>query len=171
MEIARANAEEVDAARDGIAELVRDSVEGGSSIGFVLPLRDGELDEYVDGVRAQVAAGGRVVLLARDGGRVAGMAQLELSPKANAQHRAEVQKVVVHRDYRGRGLAKRLMAEIETTARDLGRTLLVLDTEQGCPAESLYRGLGWNEVGVIPRYAGLAHGGMVATVVFFKDLS
>lgn len=168
--IERADVARLAAVREGVAELVRDSVEGGSSIGFVLPLRDGELDEYVDGVIAQVADGTRVVLLACDADRVAGMAHLDLAQKANARHRAEVQKVVVHRDFRGRGHAKQLMAAVEDTARALGRTLLVLDTEQGCPAESLYRGLGWNEVGVIPRYAGLAHGGMVATVVFFKDL-
>jgi acetyltransferase len=170
MRIAQADARELAAARPGVTELVRDSVEGGSSIGFVLPFADGELDAYVDGVIDEVTRGTRVVLLARDGDRIAGMAHLELAPKANARHRAEVQKVVVHGDYRRRGLARALMVEIEQTARTLGRTLLVLDTEQGSPAQDLYRSCGYTEVGVIPRYAGLAYGGMVATVVFFKDL-
>jgi ribosomal protein S18 acetylase RimI-like enzyme len=171
MLIESADAEQVAAERVGLRELVRDSVEGGSSIGFVLPFAHGELDEYVDLVIDQVARGSRVVVVARDGERVAGMAQLELSAKANARHRAEVQKVVVHSEYRRRGLARALMNEVERVARELGRTLLVLDTEQGSPAEDLYVRCGYTKVGVIPRYAVMARGGLVATVVFFKDLS
>jgi len=170
MTIDQVDAERLASLQDGVVELVRDSVESGSSIGFVLPLADGELEAYVADVIAQVTRGSRIVLLALDGDRVAGMVQLEPSPKANSRHRAEVQKLIVRGDYRRQGLARRLMAEVEQVAASHGRTLLVLDTEQGSGAESLYRECGYTEVGVIPRYAALAHGGMIATVVFFKDL-
>lgn len=170
MTIDEADAAAVETARADIRALVRDSVEGGSSIGFVLPVGEDDLDAYVDGIVREVGAGTRVVALARDGAHVVGMAQLELAQKPNAGHRAEVQKVVVHRDARRQGLAKRLMADIEERARARGRRLLVLDTEEGSEAIGLYRGCGYTEVGPIPDYARTSDGGWTATVVFYKKI-
>jgi hypothetical protein len=45
------------------------------------------------------------------------------------------------------------MKQLETEARALGRTLLILDTETGSDAEHLYAHMGWVKVGVIPDYA------------------
>lgn len=60
---------------------------------------------------------------------------------------------------------------IEQTALRLNRTLLVLDTLQGCDAERLYRRLGYQEVGPIPNYVYLADGSQGATVVFYRSLA
>ena len=158
-------------ARSGaVAALVRDAVDDGASIGFVLPLGDDELAAFVEQAASDVDGGARIVLLAVDGAAVVGMVQLELARKSNARHRAEVQKLIVHTDTRRRGLGRELMAAIERTALADGRTLLVLDTATGA-AEALYRGAGYAEIGAIPRYAGLPSGELVATTIFAKELS
>ena len=171
MVIEQATPETIAELHAGLCALVRDAVEGGASIGFVLPLADGELDRYLDGVRADVERDSRIVLARTRRHRVAGMVQLELAAKANARHRAEVQKLIVARRARRRGLGTRLMAEIESAARERGRTLLVLDTISGSEADPLYRGLGYLEAGSIPRYAAMPWGELAPTTVFFKELS
>jgi acetyltransferase len=168
--IRRADADTIGELHDGLCELVRDAVEGGASIGFVLPFVAGELDAYVEGIRTDVARGARVVLVAQAGDEVAGMVQLEPATKANARHRAEVQKLIVHRRARRSGLGTRLMAEVERVARESARTLLVLDTISGSDADPFYRLLGYAEAGSIPSYAAMPSGELAPTTIFFKEL-
>ena len=62
------------------------------------------------------------------------------------------------------------MAEMaEKSARDAGKTLLVLDTASG-DAERLYARQGWQRGGVIPDYALWPGGGPCATTFFYKFL-
>jgi acetyltransferase len=60
------------------------------------------------------------------------------------------------------------MRAAEEIARKEGRTLLVLDTEQGSSAEELYVKCGYTRAGVIPRYALGADRSFISTVVFYK---
>ncbi len=99
-----------------------------------------------------------------------GSGQLELATRANARHRAEVAKVMVHRRARRRGVGRALMLALEEHARRLGRTTLILDTRQGDPSEGLYRSVGWTFAGAIPRYARSATGAFDATALYFKLL-
>jgi len=63
---------------------------------------------------------------------------------------AEVKRLWVAPAARGAGLATRLMAGVETVARELGISLLRLDTNAALPeAAALYRKAGWTE---IPRF-------------------
>jgi len=71
---------------------------------------------------------------------------------------------------RGKGVARALMAEAERFARDAHRTLLVLHTEVGSVAESVYRKLGWTRAGEIPDYATTPTGKLHPTVYYFKRL-
>ena len=79
--------------------------------------------------------------------------------------------MLVHSQFRKRGIAQALMREIEVVARDLGRTTLVLDTEEGSAAERLYATCGYVRVGVIPEFALTTDRSLIATVVFYKLLS
>jgi len=90
--------------------------------------------------------------------------------RENARHRAEVSKVMVHRRARRRGVGRALMLALEGHARRLGRTTLILDTRQGDPSETLYRGLGWTFAGAIPAYARSATGALDATAYYYKLL-
>ena len=153
-----------------LISLLQDTVEGGSSVGFIPPLTDNTAEKYWTGVFADVAADRRVLLVARADGHVCGSVQLALVTKENGLHRADVEKMIVHARYRNRGIARSLLTALEAEARRAARTLLVLDTVQGSIADKLYRKLGYVPVGVIPNYALSAQGSLDSTVVFYKLL-
>ncbi|WP_126581190.1 GNAT family N-acetyltransferase [Tengunoibacter tsumagoiensis] len=111
------------------------------------------------------------LLVAREDGKVVGSVQLGLATRANALHRAEVQKLFVLQRQRRRGTGKRLMEAIEAIARENGRTLLFLDTRQGDVSELLYQKIGYQKAGVIPFYAQSASGQLDGTVFYYKVLA
>jgi GNAT superfamily N-acetyltransferase len=161
----------VTAHRPALAALLRDAVDSGASVGFLPPLGETEAAAYWDTVSAALGDGSRVVLAALDPALgLVGSGQLDLAMRANARHRAEVSKVMVHRRARRRGVGRALMLALEAHARRLGRTTLVLDTRQGDPSEALYRDIGWTFAGAIPCYARSATGSLDATALYFKLL-
>ena len=117
-----------------------------------------------------VEQGGLLLWVAEEEGRVVGSVQVEPCQKDNGRHRAELQKLLVLTARRGRGVARALMAEAERFAREAKRTLLVLDTEVGSIAESVYRNLGWTRAGEIPDYATTPTGKLHPTVYYFTRL-
>ncbi len=151
--------------------LLRDAVEGGASVGFVMPLPDAEVVAFWHGVLAEVAAGTRVLLVARAAGRIVGSAQLELAQRPNSRHRCELQKLLVLRGHRGRGLGVALMTVAEDHARRHRRTLIVLDTSASGNALRLYARCGYTRAGVIPHYAQDPDGSFIDTVVYYKELA
>jgi GNAT superfamily N-acetyltransferase len=155
---------------DALVELLRDSVDNGASVGFLPPLEPAEARAYWEEVVEALASPSRSLAVAWVDGRVAGTAQLVEAEKANARHRAEVAKVLVHSSFRRRGVGAALMRAVEARALERGKTTLVLDTLEGEPSERLYQSLGWIRSGVIPRYAQIADGTLSSTVVYYKLL-
>ncbi|CAA9450649.1 MAG: hypothetical protein AVDCRST_MAG02-859 [uncultured Rubrobacteraceae bacterium] len=155
--------------RGDLAELFRETVNGGDTVGFLPPISSEEAAAYWDEV-GEALKGGRRMLVARRGGRVVGTVQLDLAQQTNGRHRAEVMKLLVDRGARRLGLGRRLMEAVEGVARDEGRTLLVLDTRRGEPSEEFYAALGYERAGVIPNFAESADGTLHATVLFYKEL-
>lgn len=156
--------------RDALATLLIDAVEGGASVGFVLPIARETALAWVDGLASSVADGSRIVLLASDAGQPLGTVQIELAMKQNGRNRAEVQKLLVLRSARRKGVARALMAAVEDIARTLERGLLFLDTESGSPAEDFYRALGWQYAGGLPEYACSPDGVWGANAIYYKTL-
>ena len=99
-----------------------------------------------------------------------GTVQVITALPPNQPHRGDVAKLLVHRKARRRGIARQLMERAEAEARAEGKTLLVLDTVTGDPAERLYEATGWHRVGVIPGYALYPDGRPCDTTVFWKSL-
>jgi len=155
---------------EALVELLRDSVDGGASVGFLPPLEATEARAYWEGVLAELGSASRGLALAWVDGRVAGTAQLVEAGKANARHRAEVSKVLVHSAFRRRGVGAALMRAVEERARQQGKRTLVLDTREGDSSERLYQSLGWIRVGVIPRYAESAGGALDGSAFYYKLL-
>lgn len=156
---------------DGLASLLIDCVEGGASVGFMQPLTRDRATAFWRRVARGVAAGERALLIAEDVHGICGTVQLVLDLPENQPHRADLAKMLVHRRVRRQGLGAALMRAAEATARDCGRTLLVLDAVTGGEAARLYAGLGWVRVGEIPGYALFPQGGPCSTTVFYRDLA
>ncbi|MFI9817378.1 GNAT family N-acetyltransferase [Saccharothrix variisporea] len=153
---------------DDLADLLVDAVDGGASVGFLAPLPHGRAAAWWKSRAAAVANGVLSVWVARVDGRIAGTVQVASVTTPNGTHRAEVLKLLVHRDFRGRGLGRDLLATAEKGAAAHGASLLVLDTQTGSPAEGLYRSAGWTEAGVIPDYAADPSGVLRPTTLFYK---
>jgi acetyltransferase len=151
--------------------LLQDAVDSGASVGFLAPLSDVDAYHYWMKAFVQLSEQGRIILAAVHEGTVVGSVQLEQASQQNAQHRAEVQKLLVLRAWRRQGIGLELMTAIEQAARQAGRSLLVLDTRLGDAAEQLYTRMGYTRVGVIPRFALSSSGTLEATVLFCRELS
>lgn len=155
---------------DGLADILMDCVEGGASVSFMHPLTRERAVAFWRSVAQDVAEGGRAVLVAEDGLGLFGTVQLILKQPENQPHRADVAKMLVHRRARRRGVGAALMRAAEATARECGKTLLVLDAVTGGDAARLYERLGWVRVGDIPRYALYPKGGFCATTYYYRNL-
>ncbi|MEU5952565.1 GNAT family N-acetyltransferase [Streptomyces sp. NPDC047525] len=166
----RLSAEQLVAAADDLGALLADVVDGGSSLGFLAPLGPTAAADWWRGLAPAVAEGRLAVWAARDAERVTGTVSVGFVDKPNGRHRAEILKLMVHGSARGQGLARTLLATAEQVAAEAGVTLLVLDTETGSPAESLYRSGGWTAAGVIPDYAADPAGVLHPTTLFFKKV-
>jgi GNAT superfamily N-acetyltransferase len=126
---------------------------------------------YWRGVAEAVAGGETLLMVAEVAGRILGTVQVGVAQMPNQPHRGDLKKLLVHRDARGKGLARRLMDAVEREAAARGKTLLVLDTATGSEAEAIYPRLGWERVGVIPDYAMWPEGGLCATTFFYKRIA
>ncbi|MFN8484427.1 MAG: GNAT family N-acetyltransferase [Anaerolineae bacterium] len=155
---------------EGLVDVLQDSVNSGASVGFMPPLSADEARAYWTKALEQVAAGERLLLVARRDDRIVGTVALGLETRPNGSHRAEVQKLLVHSAYRRQGIAAALMAAVEDAARADGRKLLVLDTREGDAAEMLYERIGYTRLGSIPGYARNADGSFDPTVIFYRPL-
>jgi len=156
-----------------LAAVLLDCVEGGASVSFMAPLTRERAEAFWSAVAEGVAAGDRVLLVARDRSdrQIVGTVQVVFAQPENQPHRADIAKMLVHRRARKRGVGAALMRAAEEAARAAGKTVLVLDTVTGGDAERLYARLGWSKVGVIPNYAMWPEGGFCDTTVFHKQIA
>jgi GNAT superfamily N-acetyltransferase len=155
-----------------LAEILIDCVAGGASVSFMAPLSRDRAEAFWRMVAEGVERGARALLVAEDGatGRLLGTVQLVLEQPENQPHRADLAKMLVHRDARRRGLGAALLRAAEDAARAAGKTLVVLDTVSGGDAARLYERLGWIEAGTIPGYALWPDGRPCATTYYFRIL-
>lgn len=159
-----------DRAAEALATLLADTVDSGASVGFLAPLDPVEALAWAQGVLADLGPGLHLWLAEDEHGQPLGTVQLAPCLRANGRHRGEVQKLFVHRRARGQRIGSRLMQAVEDHARELGLRLLVLDTQAGSTAESVYRHLGWQHAGNVPGYALSPDGRPHATAYFYKPL-
>ena len=155
---------------DGLVDVLIDCVEGGASVGFMLPLSRERAHAFWSSVADGVARGDRALLVAEDGHGICGTVHLVLAQPDNQPHRADLSKMLDHRRARRRGLGESLMRAAEDTARDCGKTLLVLDAVTDGDAYRLYSRLGWQRVGDVPVFALWPDGGYCSTTYFYRAL-
>jgi acetyltransferase len=154
-----------------LVELLQDAVKGGASIGWTQEPTTKEARNYWTEVLEGVGRGERLLFVATDDHVCAGAVQLCFSPKQNARHRGEVQKLLVHSQFRRRGIGQALMNALENAAASRGLSLLVLDTITGGEPEQFYRQTGYQYAGTIPDFARSTGGKLEATSIFWKKLA
>ena len=154
-----------------LCEVLAACVNGGASVGFMLPFSPQDAQPFWQSVAEAAGEGSTIHVVAEVDGRVVGTVQVGLASKPNQPHRGDLMKLLVHRDARGLGLSKALMAAAEAGSARAGRTLLVLDTAAGELAEGLYEKLGWQRSGIIPNYALFPDGRYCDTVIFWKTVA
>jgi GNAT superfamily N-acetyltransferase len=153
-----------------LSEVLIAVVAAGASVGWLPPVDPVAADAYWRRT-AEAARDDVILLLAETDGRIVGTAQVLPAESANGRHRGEVAKVLVHPDWQRRGIGRVLMARLEAEARAAGKTLLVLDTRVGDPANALYRVAGWTAAGQIPNWARGADGALYATQFWYKQIA
>jgi acetyltransferase len=169
--VRRIDATELGVLAPTLADLLKDSVDRGASLGFLAPLAQPAGHEYWLSLHDELAAGSRVLLGAWMDTRPIGAAQLAFPAWQNARHRAEVQKVFVASAARGLGIGRALMQALHAAAHQSGRSLLILGTRRAEPAERFYKRLGYREVGVIPGYTLGSSGERHDNLMLYSELS
>ena len=162
--------EEAAALVPALADILVDCVTGGASVRCMLPLDRERAALFRNKAAEGVEKGERLLVVAFDDGEVVGTVQVVLALPENQPPRGDVAKMLVHRRARRRGLGSALMRAAEATARECGKTLLVLDAVTGGDAARLYERLGWVRVGDIPNYALMPRGGPCSTTYYYRDL-
>jgi len=152
-----------------LAEILCDCVEGGASVSFLAPLTRGRAEAFWTKVADAVGRGETALLVARDADGIHGTVQIVLSLPENQPHRAEIAKLLVHRQARRRGIAAALMRAADREAVAEGRNLLTLDTASA-EAKRVYDRLGWNLCGVIPDFALNPDRTLCDTTVYWKRI-
>ncbi|CAH0242291.1 Acetyltransferase [Peribacillus simplex] len=148
-----------------LSDLLVQVVNDGASIGFLPPMKQSEAKDYWGSALNPDV----ILFVAKLQGEIVGSVQLHLCSKQNGGHRAEIAKLMTHTGYRRNGIGRSLMLEAEKRAKQEGRTLLVLDTREGDPSNSLYTSLGYIQAGRIPDYAKSANGEFHPTILYFKN--
>ncbi|WP_347940194.1 GNAT family N-acetyltransferase [Peribacillus simplex] len=159
--------EQLTSVRDHINELsdlLMQVVKDGASIGFLPPMKRSEAIDYWSGALTPDV----ILFVAKLKGEIVGSVQLHSCSKQNGGHRAEIAKLMTHTGYRRNGIGRSLMLEAEKRAKQEGRTLLVLDTREGDPSNSLYTSLGYIQAGRIPDYAKSVNGEFHPTIFYYK---
>jgi GNAT superfamily N-acetyltransferase len=153
-----------------LADLLVETVANGGSVSFMHPLAPKVAAAFWTRSLAEADAGRRVVLGAMEDAELVGTVTLHLDCPPNQPHRGEIAKMMTRVQWRGRGIARALMLEAEHIARERGRSLLTLDTAAEEGAGPFYEKLGFVNAGVIPDYAFKPHGGLCATIIYWKRI-
>jgi GNAT superfamily N-acetyltransferase len=156
---------------DNLCDLLIDAVEGGASVSFMAGLKRQQAEAFWQATIDGITPGATHLFAALEGSRLLGAVLLHPALKPNQPHRADVAKMLVLRSARRRGIASQLLDALEHRARQLGRTLLTLDTDSSGVAEPLYRKKGYVAVGIIPGYALMPDGAPCDTTIFYKQLA
>jgi acetyltransferase len=123
----------------------------GGAVGFRPDSPESEIRAAAVDVIDQVRAGRQQMFNVRSSDVLGGAVFLRPGVGAVVAHRAEVLRLMVRPDLRGRGLGRELLAAAVDHAAGLGLEQLFLSARGGTTLPSFYSKLGWTQVGVFPR--------------------
>jgi ribosomal protein S18 acetylase RimI-like enzyme len=136
-----------------VHRVLADVVASGGSVGWLHVPDESESAGWLEAELALVRAGRAGFCCVRADGRLEAVAVWARYSSPVLAQNAEVRKVMVHPDARGRGLARVLMSSIADGAQAAGVETLTLDTRgNNHAAHALYESLGWECYGVLPDF-------------------
>jgi len=139
---------------DDFALVLQEVVLDGGSVNFIAPFSLTEATNFwTQKIHPALLKNEKTLWAAFIESKLAGTVQLDHSMPPNQQHRCEVSKLLVSPRFRRRGIARKLMHELEKEAAKINRPLITLDTVKGSNAEPLYLSLGFEIAGIIPRFS------------------
>lgn len=153
-----------------LCQAAEDAIVAGGGFGWLKPPRRDVMETYWKGV---LMVPDRTLIVGRLDGIMVGSAQLVRPTRNNeAQaHSAQLTTSFIAPWARGHGLARMIAEGVENHARGLGVRVLNLDVRETQEAAiTLYRSLGYHEIGRHPYYARV-DGATVAGLYFWKDLT
>ena len=154
-----------------LGAILIDAVASGAGVSFLHPLSKDVAEAFWRKQVPDVSSGNTIQFIAEEDGVIAGTVLLQKAWAPNQPHRCEVAKLLVHQEFRRRGLGTLLMQVLERKARDLDLSLITFDTVAHGPAEAFYRGLGFTRAGLIPKYALSLKDIPDDTAIFYKELA
>jgi GNAT superfamily N-acetyltransferase len=170
MEIVELTPVEVEAAAGELAQLLLDAHESNMALGLAAPLAAEHARAVWIETAAKLDPARRVLLAARDGGRVVGTVQVVRAESENGAHRAEVQRLAVLGAFRGRGLGRLLLDAAVERARTMGLRLLWLTTHADSGSDRFYAAVGWSRLGSLPGYSARPDGTLAASAFYYREL-
>lgn len=129
---------------NALTNVLLDCVDSNASVSFMHPLPRAKANAFWESVAADVEVAKRILLVTQnEHGQIGGTAQVVLAQPDKQPHRADIAKMLVHRNGRRQGMAQALRNAAEIAAAKARKTMLVLDSVIGGDAERLYVKLGW----------------------------
>jgi ribosomal protein S18 acetylase RimI-like enzyme len=144
------------AVRADVVRVVTAVMVGGGAVGWLDVPSRAEIDTWLDGILAAVAAGQARLAAVVDGGRVEALGRWVRYDKPTVALNADVQQVMVHPDARGRGLARVLVGALVEDARRHRIETLTLDVRgNNYAAMALYESFGFVVRGRLPDFVAV----------------
>ncbi|KAI0876809.1 acyl-CoA N-acyltransferase [Hypoxylon argillaceum] len=147
---------------------------------FLPPLNYDKLLAYWREAIGDVRKGTRLIAIQLDesepgspakGPELKGVVMLGMPQTETFTHQGSLEKLMVSPAFRQRGAARAMIQVLEKEAVGRGRKLILLSTEVGSPAATMYPKLGYVEYGRVPGCSIGPGGHMVDDVFFYKQLS
>jgi ribosomal protein S18 acetylase RimI-like enzyme len=138
------------------AALLRRLVADGAALGWVDPPPVAEVTALLGDVTAAARDGNAALAVVAEDGRVAGFGYWRRYDRPTHRPHADIEKVAVDPDCQGRGVGRRLMAELIAAARAAGIEVLTLDLRaDNLRAAALYESAGFRQYGRLADFVAV----------------
>lgn len=148
---------------DALAQLMNRVLRVDDTVGYPGPISHDEAVRCMRDLREAVRTRRQLVLVAEQNGRVVGKLVLTPAGSPNNRHTGWITRTMVDPDLRRLGVVAFGVPSLVEKCEELGIEQVCIDVRAGTPAESIWRHLGFEEMGRLADYArvrGTTHEGV-----------
>jgi ADP-ribose pyrophosphatase YjhB (NUDIX family)/ribosomal protein S18 acetylase RimI-like enzyme len=143
-------------ARVAVGTLLRDAVAAGAALGWVQPPEQTDVETLLGSLLAAVATGDAGLAVAWDEGQLVGFGYWRRYERPTHRPHADLERLVVRADRRGRGFGRLLLRELLTSAASADVEVLTLDVRgDNTDAIALYESAGFATYGRLPGFVAV----------------